>query len=63
MTTSFYMCDNSDLIKFHTKMEGEENVEKFHKKWKNIVSNREVYIAYLQKYYKGNENEFMELIK
>lgn len=59
--SSFYIVN--DVEEFHIKMEGKENVEAFKKKHSQIVRDRAVYIAYLQKYYKGNENEFISLLK
>lgn len=59
--SSFYIVN--DVEEFHIKMEGKENVEAFKKKRPQIVRDRAVYIAYLQKYYKGNENEFISLLK
>lgn len=59
--SSFYTVN--DVEEFHIKMEGKENVENFKEKHKKIVKDRAVYIAYLQKYYNGNENEFISLLK
>jgi len=56
-------CIVNDVEEFHIKMEGKENVEIFKKKYPKIVRDRAVYIAYLQKYYNGNENEFISLLK
>lgn len=63
MNTSFYIKNNDDVIKFHIKVEGKEKVKIFHENHKEIVLNREVYIAYLQKYFKGNEDDFIKLLK
>ena len=59
--SSFYIVN--DVEEFHIRMEGKKNVEIFKKKYPKIVSDRAVYIAYLQKYYNGNENEFISLLK
>lgn len=61
LMSSFYIVN--DVEEFHIKMEGKENVETFKKKYPQIIKDRAVYIAYLQKYYKGNENEFISLLK
>lgn len=61
LMSSFYIVN--DVEEFHIKMEGKKNVEIFKKKHPKIVRDRAVYIAYLQKYYKGNENEFISLLK
>ena len=57
------ICIVNDVEEFHIRMEGKENVEIFKKKHPKIVRDRAVYIAYLQKYYNGNENEFVSLLK
>lgn len=56
-------CTVDKVEDFHIKMEGKEKVEKFKKTHPKIVNDKAVYIAYLQKYYKGNEDEFISLIK
>lgn len=56
-------CIVNDVEEFHIRMEGKENVEIFKKKHPKIVRDRAVYIAYLQKYYNDNENEFVSLLK
>ena len=61
LMSSFYIVN--DVEEFHIKMEGKKNVETFKKKHPQIIKDRAVYIAYLQKYYKGNENEFISLLK
>lgn len=61
LMSSFYTVNDTE--EFHIKIEGKENVERFKEKHKNIVKDRAVYIAYLQKYYRGNENEFISLLK
>lgn len=61
LCASFNPYDN--VKDFHTKAIGAEKVEQFEKRFPQIVSNRAVYIAYLQRYYKGNEFEFHQLLK
>ena len=48
---------------FHVSIVGEEKVEQFESKFPQIVKDEAVYIAYLQRYYKGHEDEFIALIK
>lgn len=48
---------------FHIKMVGKLEVEKFERQHPQVANNRAVYMAYLQKYYRGNENEFILLLK
>lgn len=59
--SSFNPCN--DAREFHVEIVGEERVELFEEKFPQIVCNREVYIAYLQKYYRGNEDAFMNLLR
>lgn len=59
--SSFNPCN--DAREFHIGVAGEEQVEQFEKKHPQIISDREVYIAYLQKYYKGNEDAFINLLR
>lgn len=63
INSSFSIVNNIDLEGFHLKVEDRKNVDKFYKKHKYIYENRAVYIAYLQKYYKNNEDSFINLIK
>ena len=46
---------------FHVSIVGEEKVEQFESKFPQIVKDEAVYIAYLQRYYKGHEDEFIDL--
>lgn len=55
--------DVSDAERFHVKIVGKEQVREFKKKHPNIVANRDVYVAYLSKYYNGNEDEYVKLLK
>ena len=48
---------------FHIKVVGRLEVEKFERQYPQVVNDRPVYMAYLQKYYKGNEDEFILLLK
>ena len=48
---------------FHVSIVGEEKVIEFESKFPQIVKDEAVYIAYLQQYYKGNEDEFIKLLK
>lgn len=53
------LCSPSnDARGFHVSVVGEERVIEFENKFPQIVKNEAVYIAYLQQYYKGNEDEF-----
>lgn len=56
------LCSPSnDARDFHVSVVGE--VIEFENKFPQIVKNEAVYIAYLQQYYKGNEDEFIKLLK
>lgn len=58
------LCSPSnDARGFHVSVVGEERVIEFENKFPQIVKNEAVYIAYLQQYYKGNEDEFIKLLK
>lgn len=58
------LCSPSnDARDFHVSVVGEERVIEFENKFPQIVKNEAVYIAYLQQYYKGNEDEFIKLLK
>ena len=48
---------------FHVSIVGEEKVEQFESKFPQIVKDEAVYIAYLQRYYRGHEDEFINLMK
>lgn len=48
---------------FHVSIVGEEKVEQFESKFPQIVKDEAVYIAYLQRYYKGHEDEFINLME
>lgn len=48
---------------FHIEVAGIESVTEFESKFPEIVSNEAVYIAYLQQYYNGYEDEYIKLIK
>ena len=48
---------------FHTKIVGKEKVSQFKSKFPYIVKDEAVYIAYLQRYYKGHEDDFINLMK
>ncbi len=48
---------------FHVSIVGEEKVEQFESKFPQIVKDAAVYIAYLQRYYRGHEDEFINLMK
>jgi hypothetical protein len=48
---------------FHVSIVGEEKVIEFESKFPQIVKDEAVYIAYLQQYHKGNEDEFIKLLK
>ena len=48
---------------FHISIVGTEQVEQFETKFPYIVNDEAVYIAYLQKYYRGHEDEFINLMK
>ena len=48
---------------FHVSIVGEEKVIEFESKFPQIVKDEAVYIAYLQQHYKGNEDEFIKLLK
>lgn len=60
LCASFNPYDN--IKDFHTKAVGSEKVEQFRKRFPQIVNNKSVYIAYLQRYYKGNEFQFHQLL-
>lgn len=58
------LCSPSnDARDFHVSIVGEERVIEFENKFPQIVKNEAVYIAYLQQYCKGNEDEFIKLLK
>lgn len=59
--SSFNLCN--DAREFHVGVVGEEQVEQFEKKYPQIINKREVYVAYLQRYYKGNEDAFIILLR
>lgn len=61
LLVSFYKKD--DARDFHVKVVGIEEVRKFELRFPKIAYNRPVYVAYLQKYYKGHEDEFINLLK
>lgn len=44
--------------KFHEMVTNKEEVNRFKEKYPCIVNNKYVYIAYLQKYYRGHEDEY-----
>lgn len=48
---------------FHISIVGTEQVEQFETKFPYIVNDEAVYIAYLQRYYRGHEDEFINLMK
>lgn len=48
---------------FHVKIVGKEKVEQFESRFPYIVNDEAVYVAYLQQYYKGHEDDFINLIK
>lgn len=48
---------------FHISIVGTEQVEQFETKFPCIVKDEAVYIAYLQRYYRGHEDEFINLMK
>lgn len=59
--TSF--CPYNDCKDFHIQAVGIEKVRQFELDFPQIVNDRVVYIAYLQKYYKGRERIFIQLLK
>lgn len=63
LLTSFNTGFCNDAYNFHLNVTDKETVEQFTQKFPDIVNNREVYIAYLMKYYKGNEEAYIELIR
>lgn len=63
LLTSFNTGFCNDAYNFHLKVTDKETVEQFSKKFPEIANDREVYIAYLMKYYKGNEEAYIELIR
>lgn len=48
---------------FHIKVVGIEKVNQFETKFPQIVKDEAVYIAYLQQYYTGHEDDFVTLIR
>jgi hypothetical protein len=48
---------------FHVKIVGEAEVERFESKFPFISSDEAVYIAYLRKYYKGHEDDYINLMR
>lgn len=61
LLSSFNICN--DAKEFHIGIVGEEKVEQFEKKFPQIVNDRSVYVAYLQKYYKIDEEGFVNLLR
>lgn len=63
----FILCTSfnsyNDAKEFHKRVVSSEEVEKFEKKFPQIVNNRPVYIAYLHKFYRGNEDEYCLMLK
>lgn len=53
----------NDTREFHTRVVGIEEVEKFETKFPQIVKDRNVYIAYLGRYYRDNENEYSLILR
>ena len=62
LLTSFTYEPFYKVRQFHVKMVGEAQVEKFEKQYPQITRNHEVYVAYLSIFYKGNEDEYINLI-
>lgn len=59
---STHLPHKEEVRDFHIKQVGIEEVIHFEQKFPMIINDRAVYIAYLQKYYRNNEDEFMNLI-
>lgn len=53
----------NDVKEFHTEIVGKEQVKKFKQKFPQVVKDRHVYVAYLGKYYRDNENEYCLMLK
>lgn len=53
----------NDAREFHIRVVGIEEVEKFETKFPQITVDRSVYIAYLGKYYRDNENEYCLMLR
>ena len=53
----------NDAKEFHIRIVGIEEVEKFEAKFPQIVNSRHVYVAYLGKYYRGNEDAYCLMLK
>lgn len=51
----------SNVEEFHIKVVGKEKVIEFKNRFPDVANDRAVYIAYLQQYYRGHEDEFVAL--
>lgn len=59
----FTSFESHDMVRdFHVKMVGTKEVKKFEVNFPQIVSNRYVYIAYLEKYCKRDMNGYCSIL-